>query len=88
THKPGRKPGFGAVEKLPSGRYRARYSGPDGRRYTAPTTFRTKGEARGRLSLRHAEIVRKTWEPPSVVPKATHTTLAAYAEQWLVRNRL
>ena len=86
--RPGRKPGFGAVEKLPSGHYRARYTGPDGRRYTAPTTFRTKGEARGWLSLRHAEIVRKAWEPPGVAPKPTRTTLAAYAEQWLAQREV
>ena len=55
----GRRPGFGNVERLSSGRFRARYPGPDGRRYTAPTTFVTKSEARGWLSLQHAEITRK-----------------------------
>ena len=32
---------FGSVDKLATG-YRARYCGPDGRRYTAPTLFLTK----------------------------------------------
>ena len=33
------KRGFGAIERLSSGRYRARYRGPDLRRHTAPMTF-------------------------------------------------
>ncbi len=52
-----------SVDKLATG-YRARYFGPDGRRYKAPTLFLTKAEARGWLALRHAEIIRKAWEPP------------------------
>ena len=55
---------FGTVENLPSGRHRARYRGPDGRRYTAPRLFLTKQDARGWLSLRQAEIIRKAWTPP------------------------
>lgn len=38
---------FGTVEQLSGGHYRARFTGPDGRRYKAPTTFLTKGDARG-----------------------------------------
>jgi hypothetical protein len=49
---------FGAVDKLATG-YRARYFGPDGRRYKADTLFLTKAEARSWLVLRHAEIVRR-----------------------------
>ena len=55
---------FGTAHKLPSGRYRAMYYGPDGRRYTASTTFTTKHEARAWLALRQADIIRKAWEPP------------------------
>ena len=40
---------FGSVDKLATG-YRARYYGPDGRRYKAPTLFLTKAEARGWLA--------------------------------------
>ena len=32
---------FGPAHTLPSGGYRAMYYGPDGRRYTAATTFAT-----------------------------------------------
>ena len=78
----GRRPGFGTVEKLPSGRFRARYPGPDGQRYTAPTTFVTKTEARGWLSVQHAEITRTRWAPPESVPRAV-VDFAGYSEVWL-----
>jgi len=37
----GRRP-FGTIRKLPSGRYQARYWGPDGVRRAADDTFATK----------------------------------------------
>ena len=83
----GRRPGFGSIERLSSGRFRARYPGPDGRRYTAPVTFVTKSEARGWLSLAHAEITRKRWAPPESVPTAV-VTFGGYAEQWLAQRDL
>jgi integrase len=82
----GRRPGFGSIERLASGRFRARYPGPDGRRYTAPVTFVNKSEARGWLSLQHAEITRKAWAPPQTVP--TVVTFGGYAEQWLAHRDL
>src|SRR5258705_10982530 len=61
---------FGSVDKLATG-YRARYYGPDGRRHKAPTLFITKGEARSWLALRHAEIIRKAWQPPEAQVRKT-----------------
>ncbi|MFH5232778.1 tyrosine-type recombinase/integrase [Antrihabitans spumae] len=78
---------FGEVEKLPSGRYRARYNGPDGRRYRAPTTFTTKQDARAWLSMQQADIVRKAWEPPGVV-KPKVTTFGEFAEDWMAYRDL
>lgn len=80
---------FGTAHKLPSGRWRAMYFGPDGRRYKADTTFLTEKDARGWLSLRQAEIIRKSWEPPEAeaVP-APKLTLAAYADTWLEHRDL
>lgn len=74
---------FGTVQQLPSGRYRAMYYGPDGRRYKAPTTFLAKADARGWLSLRQAEIISKAWTPPEAAPKVTRTTFAEYARNWI-----
>ena len=36
---------FGRVRRLPSGRFQARYRGPDGVDHPAPTTFGTKTDA-------------------------------------------
>ena len=85
-----RQPGtFGAVEALPSGRYRARYRGPDGRRYTAPTLFLTQKDARGWLSLQQSDIIKKAWLPPGAEqkPKAK-LTLEVYSRQWLSHRDL
>jgi integrase len=84
-----RTPGtFGSVDKLATG-YRARYYGPDGRRYKSPTLFLTKQDARGWLALRHAEIIRKAWAPPGVdEQKPARMTLADYAEEWMAHRDL
>ena len=79
---------FGSVDKLATG-YRARYFGPDGRRYKAPTLFLTKQDARGWLSLRHAEIIRKAWTPPDAQEqKIIRTTLADYTADWMAHRDL
>ena len=79
---------FGTAHKLPSGRYRAMYYGPDGRRYTAPTTFVTKSAARAWLALRQADIIRKAWEPPEATTRPGKLTFGQYAEQWLARRQV
>ncbi|GJF09534.1 putative prophage phiRv2 integrase [Mycolicibacterium cyprinidarum] len=80
---------FGTAHKLPSGRYRAMYFGPDGRRYKAPRTFLTEKDARGWLSLRQSEIIRKSWVPPGAdeapQPKLT---LDHYTRQWMAHRDL
>ena len=78
---------FGTAHKLPSGRYRAMYYGPDGRRYTAATTFTSKAEARAWLALRQSEIVRKAWEPPEAATRPGRLTFGAYAEQWMTHRQ-
>ena len=80
---------FGTAHKLPSGRYRAMYFGPDGRRYNAPTTFLTEKDARGWLSVRQSEIIRKAWVPPEAdQTPAPKLTFATYAETWLSQRDL
>lgn len=80
---------FGTAHKLPSGRYRAMYFGPDGRRYKADKTFITEKDARGWLSLRQAEIIRKAWVPPEAdeqpAPKLTFET---YSQTWMAQRDL
>lgn len=80
---------FGTAHKLPSGRYRAMYYGPDGRRYKAPTTFLAERDARGWLSLRQAEIIRGAWMPPEAeMPAAMKQTFAEYADTWMADREL
>jgi integrase len=84
-NRKGHRSAFGSVRRLPSGRYQARYTGPDQLAHTAPTTFETKADAHAWLSLRHSEIVRDVWEPPQ---PGGPVALAAYAETWLTGRDL
>jgi integrase len=81
---------FGSVDQRATG-YRARYFGPDGRRYQAPTFFQTKRDARKWLSLRQSEIIRNAWMPPEVIepnPARLKLTLTDYANQWIDQRDL
>lgn len=49
---------FGTVRRLPSGQHQARYTGPDGNRYSAPVTFQTKDDAAAWLALKRSEVIR------------------------------
>jgi integrase len=82
----GAKSGFGTITKLPSGKYRLRYTGPDGLRHNARVTFTTKAEAeKERARILHA-IERNTWradETPEAGEVDSRTmTLKALAEYW------
>jgi integrase len=70
---------FGAVRKLPSGRYQVRYWGPDEVRRSAPETFVTTAEAERFLALLEAQLVRQEWIDPS----RGKVELAQYAEAWI-----
>ena len=61
----GRKAGFGSVRQLPSGRWQARYTGPDAVTYKGHVTFGTKRDADAWLSTVRSDITRETWRPPS-----------------------
>ena len=70
---------FGRVRQLPSGRWQARYQGPDGVDRPAPETFGNKTAAERWLSLKEAEIVRGEW----INPDDGKVSLADYAEMWI-----
>jgi integrase len=70
---------FGRVRRLPSGRYQARYLGPDGADRPAPQTFGTKREAEVWLALKESEIKRGDWLDPS----AGAVPFAKYAADWM-----
>lgn len=69
--------GFGAIEKLPSGRFRARYQHPN-KKYTetgqrnwikAPTTFENRARAQKWLSSEEAAISEHRWRDPLEVAR-------------------
>lgn len=86
---------FGAVRRLPSGRFQARYYGPTGDRYTAPQTFHTRTDARVWLDDQNDLIERGRWEPPAA-QETRHRSeqqhaaplFGDYAEQWLAGRDL
>jgi integrase len=74
---------FGNIRKLPSGRFQARYRGPDGQMRSAPYTFERKADASRWLSFKQAEIARGEW----IAPELARQPFGDYAEQWL-RDRV
>ena len=77
----GGKRQFGAIDKLPSGRWRVRYRDPGGRRVTAPTSFTSKADANAFLAMVHADLARGQY----LDPRAGRLTVADWAERWLDR---
>ncbi|RAX19465.1 hypothetical protein DRB06_13415 [Actinomyces sp. Z5] len=86
---------FGTIEKMTgSNRYRARYRHHDypGKRFNAPMTFRTKGEARAYLATVEADIARGVWKHPDqvaadaeaarVAATIESVTVADWAQTW------
>jgi len=77
---PGRKTrSFGSIRKLPSGRWQARYRGPDGLLRSAPHTFAYKGDASKWLALAEAELLGGKW----IDPDAGRVPFSEYATAWL-----
>jgi integrase len=74
---------FGNIRKLPSGRFQARYRGPDGLLRSAPSTFARKTDAARWLSFKQAEIAGGDW----IAPELARQPFAEYADQWL-RDRV
>ena len=83
---------FGQITRLPSGRYRARYVGPDQVRHSAPQTFEDHDTAVLwlRKERRLIEETPEAWEPPKrrVARSRTRLTFEAYADTWLQRRNL
>jgi hypothetical protein len=63
TGKKGHR-GWGTVQKLPSGNWRASYVGPDLARHNGPITYSAKGNAEAWLVKERKSIEEGRWEPP------------------------
>jgi integrase len=70
---------FGSVRRLTSGRWQARYPGPDGRLRPAPDTYPDKKTAERYLTLVEASMMKGDWIDPS----RAKIKLVAYAERWI-----
>jgi hypothetical protein len=70
---------FGRVRELPSGRWQARYNGPDGIDRPAPHTFDSKTSAERWLTLTEAEIIHGDW----IDPGAGRVLFGKYASDWI-----
>lgn len=83
------KRGFGQITKLPSGRLRARYVGPDQVRHSAPYTFDTREDAEAWLVDERRLLTSDAWTPPRARAEAQHRakaealTFGRYADAWL-----
>jgi integrase len=75
----GRRRRFGAIRRLPSGRYQARYPGPDGVVRPAGDTFETKTDAEVWLTRKEAEILEDDW----IDPDAGEVLLCDYGATWI-----
>lgn len=72
---------FGAVRKLPSGRYQASYLDPTGQRRNAPETFTAKIDADAWLAIQRAALETGSWRG-----RDERITVAEFAEQWLATH--
>lgn len=75
---------FGNVRLLPSGRYQARYVGPDGLPRKAPNLFDTKRDAERWLVTTEAEMLRGDWTDPD----AGKVRLDEYVQRWVKERDL
>ena len=73
---------FGRVRELPSGRWQARYKGPDGIDRPAPQTFDSKTSAERWLTLTEAEVLRGDWTDPD----AGRVLFGHYARDWIAER--
>jgi hypothetical protein len=70
---------FGRIRRLPSGRWQARYKGPDGVDRPAPGTFFRKRDAQSWLVSKEAEILAGDW----LHPDAGQVPFREYAIAWV-----
>ena len=76
------KRGFGGLRKLPSGRWQANYTGPDGAIHKAPTTFGAKLDAEAWIADRRREIDRDLWNP-TIADGSVAPLFGDFADNWL-----
>lgn len=76
------KRSFATIRKLPSGRFQVRYTGPDGVRHTAPSTFGARIDAEAFVVAKRREIDRGVWDS-TADEKREAITFGVYALAWI-----
>lgn len=76
---------FGQLRQLPSGRWQAAYTGPDGNRHKAPRTYAVEDDAIGWLNAERRKIELDTW---GAVERSDSITLRDYADRWIEQRQL
>ncbi|KGN39770.1 hypothetical protein N801_19020 [Knoellia aerolata DSM 18566] len=87
----GHRRSFGQIIRLPSKRYRARYTGPDQALHNAPTTFETREDAEAWLTDERRRVSTGAWASPAARLEELRRSEAArlarvfedYAQAWL-----
>lgn len=75
---------FGQIDKQRSGRFRARYTAPDGLLYKADRTFEYRDDAIAWLRKEEILIELDNWTPPtSRTPEAKSLTVGQWLAEWL-----
>jgi integrase len=75
---------FGNVRQRGSGRWQARYPGPDGQMRSAPKTFPSKRDAEQWLTVTEAAMLRGDW----IDPLLGKVTLAEFGTRWIKERKL
>jgi integrase len=75
---------WGRIRKLGSGRWQARYPGPDGLLRPAPDTFARKTDAADWLAGKRTEISRDDW----INPDFAAVTLTEFGNRWIKERKL
>lgn len=79
---------FGEIDQTANGRFRARYTGPDGRRHSAGMTFTTRKAADSFLARVDAAVQAGTWSVEPVASDPAKEALESYAARWLAERTL
>jgi integrase len=75
---------FGKIQQLPSGRFHASYTGPDGARHNGPHTFEVREDSEAWLADVSRAIRAGTWSQAKPTPDdAPPPILALYSAEWL-----
>lgn len=77
---------FGTIEPLPSGRHRAYYKGPDGKRHKAPRTYQSPDDAAAWLRSEQRLIEFNEWTPPATRTQTREDkarTVGQWMDEWM-----